>query len=76
MQIFFVLYFVIFFDFFRFLKINFSRIWMKPPSSILIFQHGLDFPGPEAIQNFFFEFFRNLRNRHFFDTNSTFPKSV
>ena len=29
---------------------------MKPPSSILIFQHDLDFPGPEAVQNFFLSF--------------------
>lgn len=39
----------------------------QPPLSILIFQHGLDFPAFEAIQDYFFEFSRT----HEFGTFST-----
>ena len=66
MQIFFVLYFVIFFDFSRFLKDRLSQILMKPPLSILIFQHGLDFPAPEAIREDRYLRFQELTNSALF----------
>ena len=52
-------YVPVFAPFFRKIPIRqnrLSQILMKPLLSILIFQRELDFPAPEAIREFFFEF--------------------
>ena len=60
-------YFVTFFRKIPIRQKQLSQILMKPPSSILIFQPGLEFPAPEAIREFFFEF----SGTHEFGTFST-----